>query len=497
MKKIQKIFIIFLAVLTLGSCKKDWLDVNTDPNNPATASPELALSAGQLSAAVNINTDWNICTSMWAQFWTQSNTANQYNNYDAYNVTNSNFGRQWTEAYAGGLNDLKYVSEKAEEEENWALFLMSEVMTAYIYQNLVDLYDDVPYSEALMGAENLEPEEDNGQDIYDDLISRIDAALAKDYTSLGPANIDPSGNDMIFGGASNIENWVRFANTLKLRLLLRQVNVRPTVTTDGINALINDGAEFLTTDAALTDFKDEANFSNPLYENDHRQLNTNNNIRASATMVTYLQSNSDGRDLAMYESVSATSIEINGLEQGGHIYTTVQVDPSTISEANIQATDPVFLLSAEESYFLQAEAYLRVGNIPAAQAAYETGVMASFNRAGIDGSSFIATAGAYEFPATGTFDEQLEAIMMQKWVALGVTKNGIEAYNDIKRTGYPRQSSVPITDDTYVPGELTRPLESVLNGFTYPKRFVYPQTYTQRNSNAPEAVAVTVPVWWE
>lgn len=495
MKNIQKISIILLALLILGACKKDWLDVNTDPNNPAEANPELALSAAQLSAAVNINTDWNICTSMWAQFWTQSNTATQYTNYDAYNVTNSNFGRQWTEAYAGGLNDLKYVSDKAVEQENWALFLMSEVMTAYIFQNLVDLYNEVPYFEAFMGEENLEPEEDAGQVIYDDLIARIDNALSKNYTSVG-LGVNPDGNDLIFGGSDNISRWVQFANTLKLRLLLRQVNINPSVTTADINTMINNNAEFLSSDAALTQFENQANFSNPLYENDHRQLNTDNNIRASATMVTFLQANSDGRDAAMYEPVDNDGT-ITGLDQGGHIFTTVEVDPTTISEANIQATDPVYLLSVEESYFLQAEAYLRVGNIVNAQAAYEAGVLSSFERAGLDGSSFIETSGAYEFPVAGTFDEQLEAIMMQKWVALGVTKNGIEAFNDIKRTGYPRKSNVALTDDNYVPGELTRPLESVLSGFTYPRRFVYPQTYTQRNSNAPDAVAVTVPIWWE
>ena len=71
-----------------------------------------------------------------------------------------------------------------------------------------------------------------------------------------------------------MDKWVAFANTLKLKIFLRQQNARPQVAESGINDLLNSGADFLDVDAAMTQFEDAPNKSNPLYESNERQLNT-------------------------------------------------------------------------------------------------------------------------------------------------------------------------------------------------------------------------------
>lgn len=489
------IIMAFLLLLPLSSCKKDWLDVNTDPNNPARAEAEQIFPAAIASSAVMVNLRWNICGGYWAQHWTQGNSANQYNAYDQYNLTSTNFTNEWTEVYAGALNDLKQVKMQAEEVENHALILMSEVMSVYLWQYLVDLYNDIPYSEALNGFENSEPSYDTGEEIYTDLIARLDAAL--ENTSLG-RGVDPGANDFIFGGAVGIDNWIAFANTLKLKLYLRQVYANESAALAGINQMFSDGATFLTTHAAMTQFADEENKSNPLYEEQWRGLNTANNIKASLTLWSYLNANGDNRVNYVYEPAILDGV-IRAQEQGGHMFTNAQMDHESISRALMRPLDPVYFMSAEEAYFLLAEARLRTGTGDT-KAAYDAAVTASFTTAGIGGeaTALIGTSGAYEFPAAG-FDAQLEAIMMQKWVALAVTKNGLEAFIEIKRTGYPTKAPAGVRSSelTYIPGQLTEPLETSLGGWAYPSRFLYPTNYTERNSNAAPQARITDLVWWD
>ena len=92
-------------------------------------------------------------------------------------------------------------------------------------------------------------------------------------------------------------------------------------------------------------------------------------------------------------------------------------------------------MSKEESLFLQAEAQARYGS--GAKELYDAAVIENFNKYSLDGSSYVATEGAYEFPSAGTLEEKIEAIITQKWIA-GFPGNGFEAFFDKNRTGYPK-----------------------------------------------------------
>ncbi|MEP2024732.1 SusD/RagB family nutrient-binding outer membrane lipoprotein, partial [Reichenbachiella sp.] len=139
--------------------------------------------------------------------------------------------------------------------------------------------------------------------------------------------------------------------------------------------------------------------------------------------------------------------------------------------------------TAAESNFLQAEAALR-GWITTgtAQEFYEQGIRDSFASAGLSGAdTWIANFAPY--PTGGTFDDQLEAIMMAKWVAL--IRQPIEMWNEWKRTGYP---------DTDVIATSTA---SLLNPGEFPLRFPPTQTEADLNENTPEVVSLATPVWWD
>jgi hypothetical protein len=118
----------------------------------------------------------------------------------------------------------------------------------------------------------------------------------------------------------------------------------------------------------------------------------------------------------------------------------------------------------------------------------------------LDASSFLEAGGAYEYPETGTFEEQQEAIMMAKWAALAGTQ-GLEMFLETQRTGYPAVSAVPSWIDgaynpAYVGGKLTYSLEGITSG-VFPSSFIYPQEEVNLNSNFPGQRSVTDKVWWD
>jgi hypothetical protein len=261
MKKIIKINIL-LALITFLSACNNYLDINTDPNNAPEGTESTTFPTGAGSVAYVLGGQYQILGAIWAQHWTQSVGANQYADTDDYDLTTTSYDtRQFGELYSGALSDLDFVSKRAANNESWIYFLMSEVMTAYTYQLLVDFYDQVPYAEALKGAEgNLTPVYDNGDAIYDDLIKRIDNALGKNFDQPlvgGKGVVVPGNDDIIFQG--DLDSWIRFANTLKLRMFIRQSAARPDVAAAGIASLYSSGALFLETDAAMGEFLDIQN----------------------------------------------------------------------------------------------------------------------------------------------------------------------------------------------------------------------------------------------
>lgn len=495
----KKIKYIPLFVLTLLLGCSDYLDVNTDPNNPADADEKLVLPAAEQSIAARVGNYYRITGALWSQQYTQNNTSSQYIPTDNYDVENLNFlENDFVEMFSGPLNDLKYVKTKATAAENWTNYMIATVLEVYSYQLIADLYDGAPVLDALKGDENnFTPEWQNGEAVYDELLARLDDALAKDF--LVSTNINPAESDLLFGG--DVDSWIRFANSLKLKLMMRYSAVNPAKAESLISELVNSGAEFLTTDAAITGYYDQPDRSNPMYEADRRNLNTSTNLKASLTMVNYLQQTSDPRINFFYDAPIAGG-EIKGMRQGTSSTSSAQLDSRTISGATVLPTDPVYFISLPELLFLRAEAAARGFSDENAKELYDAGVLAAFDRYGLNGSSFIEVGGVYEYPG-GSIEENVEAIIEQKWISQ-VGANSLEAWFDMLRTGYPSfSSSFPGGNgyDPFAPGApiFSFPVDAVTAPGEYPRRLLIPEDEVLNNPNAPDQPSngILTPVWWD
>ena len=373
-----------IVILVLGSSCESWLDINKDPNNPSEANEQLTLSAGISSVAYTYGGKYQVLGALWSQHWTQSLGASQYTGLDSYDINSSTYNGQFNELYSGALANLEYVKKLALENQHWRYYLIATVMQCYTYQLLVDLYDQIPFSEALKGDEGIVgPHYENGQAIYDSLIARIDEALNH---NLELENAEEVGiEDILFEG--NMDRWKEFANTLKLKLYLRQVYARPQVAENGIRALYTDPEiKFLSTDAAMTQFTNETGRRNPLYETEIAALGENPNLVLSNTFLSLMNDKGDIDRLDALFNYPERGGGHKGLDQGNYNDPDepTGTNSSYYSKPFFYPLEPIYLMSSMESLFLQSEAIVRYTVKPysTAKELYQEGIDRAFSQAG-------------------------------------------------------------------------------------------------------------------
>ena len=148
------------AISVLSSCEKT-MDINKDPNYPGDAPLNMLLPSAELSFAGILGGEMELVGSLWCQHYTQNIVANQYNTTVNYTMSNTSYPRFWSIPYTHALPDFKIISQKAVEEGADNYYMVSEIMTCFIYHILANWYENIPYSEALMGDKQLYPKYDD------------------------------------------------------------------------------------------------------------------------------------------------------------------------------------------------------------------------------------------------------------------------------------------------------------------------------------------------
>ena len=518
MKKMKYIYagLIAASLMTapsLTSCS-DYLDVNNNPNYPTSAALAQLLPSVCTYTMSQLAYNGVLIGNMWMQYTTQGNTTNQYNTTANYNVTVSSYNNFWTYGYSNTLEDIKIMLTQAEEQGAWNYWLIATVLKAYNYHILADFYEDLPYTEALNAVEFPNPKYDSGQTVvYPAILEMLDAAIAKQADAKAYSCPKITNQDYYFNG--NVDKWVAFAKSLKLKVLMRDFEGNKSA----IQSLLAGGG-LLEEDCKMDCFEDATDKGNPFYEYNIRQLNTKENVRACHTFVEFLLTYNDPRIQNLYE-LTTNAAERAGV---GEVLTDAEkyeglpcgTKPETSTIALAESSrykqaydDPVYLMNESEAKLLIAEAYARLGDLAKATEYYNKGVVAGFNRwtttAG-QGDAFVAEGGAYEMDATSV-ETALKCILTQKWASYAGA-NSWDGVFDRNRTGIPAidpVNTVRISDKAgereltpgYVLGTLVAPGSTELEANQFPRRLPYPTISTQYNPNAPAPKALDEPMWWQ
>ena len=214
---------MMLLLTVVSGCQKDFLDINSNPNQVTAATPVLVLPAALSSSGSYFSTSFSFL-NLWMGYWNWSGNYSIGTSDKNYQFTAGFNNGIWNNAYIT-IKNYDYIDTQAATLQQPLLQGMAKIMKSLHFQILVDTYGNVPYTDALKGISTPTPKYDDAQAIYEDLFKQIDAALAlfdsaDKIAAQGGTVLNPGTNDIMFKG--NINEWRRFANTLKLRMLLRQ-----------------------------------------------------------------------------------------------------------------------------------------------------------------------------------------------------------------------------------------------------------------------------------
>lgn len=221
MNKIALIAALFVTVLT--GCKTDF-DINASEENLSAGSLDYrdVLPSAIASSAKIVAADWKFLQN-WMGFWARSGSYQNDQEEESYRFTNTfpgAGGNPWNDLYYNS-SSYNYVYKNAVNSGDGFYEAITRIMKAHNFQLLVDVYGNIPYKEALQGNDIRNPRYDKGVDIYNDIFRQLDTAIAilKDPAKIDPAkNAKIATNDLVFKG--NAALWIKFANTLKLRMLV-------------------------------------------------------------------------------------------------------------------------------------------------------------------------------------------------------------------------------------------------------------------------------------
>ena len=503
-----------VVVVASSSCKK-YLDINTNPNSLTQATPALILPQA-ITGAASISNTFSQNMSDFAGYQANAGGFGGFGAVVTYDFGNGSYTGMWTASY-DNLNDFQYLIDNTSADATLAYSTgIARIMKAFGFERLVNQYNNVPYTDALQGTAKLQPTYDKGEDVYKACIAGLDKAIA-DITAaqaLPSTNTVVATADPLFGG--NMNTWKKFANTVKLRMLIKMAGV-PALSGYATPLLssIDKTLGFMTTDAINQPTYEKTNRPTPIYSS-LGFTGTGTNVNTSRIPTKWILSfyngnklNDPGRGAAIYRNFPNTPTNQMGDESTGVPPALSAGSAWFIGDKNALSTigvvkgpaqgQPVML--AAESYFLQAEAYARGYITGDAAAAFNNGLTQAFtyiykNASGsVDPSKNVATDVAtyktdnatsplVNFALAVSLDQKIEAIITQKYIAFNMVNND-EAFNEFRRTGFPK-----IVNGSLDPLLTFASRQSVSTHVDkLPTRVLYPQEeYNLNPANAPAGI---------
>ena len=459
-----------ITVIMITSCSKNYLsDLQQNPNALSTndVTPQLILPAAITGITDITNGRGYSSQAVWEGYWNGQPGMALTN---IYTYAMSNLDPQLWDNYYGVLTNLNALVQASQGVTNSNYRDIANILETVCFKNLVDLYNDVPYSQALKASQFFYPVYDHGSDIYDSLTAKLDDAISDIHANLNNiAVIVPTNDDVMFKG--DMQNWLLLANTLKLRLLVNESGVSAKQSYIAAEIVGTSSYGYLTSDALVNPDYNDAKPS-PMWAafgvSPTGNLNgSNSEFGANRSALDFYKFTQDARLPYFY---SPKGIKPNSLPD----FYSIVLPPDTSNFAGNHtgipdpiiggasgigpgilkgATQSAVMMTAAESFFIQAEATVKgwlPGGNESAQKLYQNGITSSYEYLGVGGSQDAADyiASFYfsqdipfvAFPLDAGPDSLIHTILMQKWAALNSISMA-EPYNDWRRTFIPNMES--------------------------------------------------------
>ncbi|HEY4286216.1 MAG TPA: SusD/RagB family nutrient-binding outer membrane lipoprotein [Puia sp.] len=499
MKHINKIFLFTVLSLCLATtgCKK-YLDVNTDPNRVTdqNVTPELIFTQAENAVGARQGSgDWGFL-DQWMGYFSQNEDFAPQQNVITYNIDFS-FGNTLFLNHLNVLFDLHQAASKGLVSGDTVLTGASMVLSAKLWQELVDLFGNLPYTQAFQTTKYPTPAYDKAQDIYKALQLSLDSAII--YLQ----NVPGLTAKKAFGGADIINKgdqskWILFANTMKLRLLIRQSEVSGFDASAEMAKIIANGGVLMAGQSISVNpgYSNDVNKQSPFYQNNGWSPTgtlTNTSNDANAYIIDQFEAGNspDPREERFFYPAGfnaangfvgnvfgAPSITLNKGNASSYFGPALV---GTITSSNVGdgsgAKQDQWIYPSYESMFLWAEAVARgwvAGNSDAA-AAYNNAMLEAFTWLGVpDPATALADYTAdnpdvADFTNAGSSAEsRVKFIAYQKYLSL-VGVDPYEVYTDLNRLHF-------LTDKSYI--------SLAASKTQLPVRLLYPQSeYTSNATN--------------
>lgn len=448
----KKIIIALTFMGAVFSCSDDYYEsLNEDPTLPSDVPADFLVNAATkalFDQMITPNQNLNAARFM-AQYWTQT-TYTDESNYDlnGRDIT----GQHWTRIYTNVLYDLEDAKNKINSYPLTDSYTLStqtnqlaiiDILQVFTWQQMVDTYGNIPYSEAFQGLDNPAPAFDDARTIYNDLLARINSSInALDISGQG------FGGDSVYEG--DISKWKKFAASIKLKLAMRLADVDAGTAGTAAAEAVATGVFSSNADNFTTPYMSTQPNTNPLWLD--LVLSGRADFVGANTLLDIMNTKEDPRRPLYFKENMGENTFVGGpYAAEGNLY----ANSSQVGALLHEATFPGTIMDYSEIEFLLAEAAERgfaVGG--SAESHYNNAILASMEFWGVstdDAMAYLSRPDVAYSTASGTWKEK---IGVQFYLAM--YNNAFEGWSVVRKFDYPEMNISGVSE------------------LPYPKRYTYP-----------------------
>jgi hypothetical protein len=434
------IYSLFLGLAILvTSCE---LPDNKNPKNAEIVSAGALFTQSEI-ALVDVITDMDVNRNI-SRLLVQYQSEVTYTMESRYNFSDRQVPDQFSgDIYIEALTNIKDLKNRVENTPITPAYTeaiqknqlaVANIWEIYAYSVLVDQFGNIPYTEALMGSANSRPKYDDAWTIYQDLLERLDNAIA----DLDPRKDSFGDADVLYNG--DVTSWKMFAASMKLRFAMRLADVPAANSGNLVQEALETGVFNDESESAIFHHYGIAPYVSPYYQ--AFVLDARKDFCPTNTLIDKMNALSDPRMAIFFTQVDTSTeddvekLAYKGLPYGksgsssyskySHFADNIRIDPEY----------PTVLLDYVEIEFLLAEAAERgFAGVTDAKQHYDNAILESMKYWGVsdeDAAAYLAQPSvAYSTAA----DNWKEKIGTQKW--LGLFDRGVEAWAEWRRLDYP------------------------------------------------------------